>query len=104
MRTALAYVTCEPGETAVIFKNLNPGRSDRQPIISVTDGMSVANAQKKLQEALDQVQVPEVVESPTPKPLPPEVLVGALQDNVHIEVGKSRPVKVKRGSSRPPTE
>jgi hypothetical protein len=27
---------------------------------------------------------------------PPEALVGALQDNVHIEVGKSRPAKVAR--------
>lgn len=107
MQTAVAYVTCEPGEIAVIFRNLNPGRRDRQPIIFASDGGSVENAQRKLLEALDQVRVPQVIESPTSKPLPPAQLVGALQDNVHIEVSKSRPAKVartKRGSSDSPTE
>lgn len=30
------------------------------------------------------------------RPLPPEMLVGALQDPIHRDVGRSRPAKVTR--------
>jgi len=42
----------------------------------------------------------EMPDLPVYNPPRPETLVGALQDNVHIEVGKSRVPKVARSSIR----